>query len=192
MRRLVQRVESEPAPGVLDRGLRLPERSPAVGGPIEERPELARERPGAERLPGVEGRAVAEPETREEAGRGGAPPPPRARRARRSPRAGALPRRRARRPPDRARPSRGRRPPSGRRERRAGSRASGAAPPGRAPRRSRARAGRRANRGCACLLRSPGRRGARWPCGCRPQAACRPPRPPRCRGTGVADPPAGS
>ncbi len=187
--RLVEQIEGEPAPGMLDCGSRLAERRAAVSGPIEKRPELARQRSRPERLPGVEGRAVAKPETGEEW-------TAMERRRRFDPLESAggresagLPRRPARHRLDRARPSRGRRPPTGRRAPRGASKACAGVLPGRARRRSRARAVRRASRGCGCRLRSPGRRAARWPCGCRPRAAHRPPRPTQCRGTGVADPP---
>ena len=66
MGRLVQRVEREPAAGVLDRAHVAPARAEPLGEPIEDRPELARERPRLERLPVVERSAVAEPEAGEE------------------------------------------------------------------------------------------------------------------------------
>ena len=66
VRRLVERIEREPAAGVLDRARMAPARAEALGEPVEDGAELARERPRLERLPVVERSAVAEPEAGEE------------------------------------------------------------------------------------------------------------------------------
>ena len=63
---LVQRLERQPAPGVLDRAHVAPARTEPFGETIEHRPQLARERSRLQRLPVVERRAVAEPEAGEE------------------------------------------------------------------------------------------------------------------------------
>jgi hypothetical protein len=62
MRGLVERIEREPPPRVLDR----PHSVGAVGEAIEDRAELARQRRGAKRLPVVENGAIPQPEAGEE------------------------------------------------------------------------------------------------------------------------------
>ncbi len=66
MGRLVQRLERQPAAGVLDRAHVAPARTEPLGEAVEHGPELARERSRLQRLPVVERRAVTEPEAREE------------------------------------------------------------------------------------------------------------------------------
>ena len=66
MRRLVQRLERQPAAGVLDRADVAPAGAEPLGEPVEDAPQLARERSGLQRLPVVERSAVAEPEARKE------------------------------------------------------------------------------------------------------------------------------
>src|SRR5262249_4928567 len=65
VRRLVDRVEREPAAGVLDRGRPLAAGRALVGGLVENRRELPGERSRGERLPAVECGAVAKAEAGE-------------------------------------------------------------------------------------------------------------------------------
>ena len=147
----------------------LPRAPSALGEPVEDAAELARERPRLERLPVVERSAVAEPEAGEERRRGAA-------RAACSSSARSSPRRepaelvdveRAR-PPARARPRRVRPRASGRRAPSAASRASAAAPRGRGRARTPATGAPPACRGRAGPARPRDRRAARSPCACRP------------------------